>query len=79
MAISFMPYARIIKNVRTKCMIFDEALRIGVQKLKQNLQENYSKQSTKIASIACKFLKIFGGSLPPYLLRAFLVSQSASN
>ena len=46
--------------------------------LKQNLRENYSKR-TKIAIRAGTFLKIFRGSMPPDLPRAFLVSQSASN
>ena len=43
-----------IENVRTKCIIFGEALRIKVKKFKQDLLENYS-QSTKIAVTACKF------------------------
>ena len=41
------PYARITENVRTKCIIFGEILKIKVKKFKQNLPENYSK-STKI-------------------------------
>ena len=50
------PYAfsTYIENVRTKCILFGEALRIRVTKFKQNLLENYSK-STKIATTACKF------------------------
>ena len=64
----------VIENVRTKCIIFGEALRIRVKKFKQNLaEENYSK-STKIAITACKFSKIFYGSMPPDYPRAFLVS-----
>ena len=31
-----------IENVRTKCIIFGEALQIRVIKFKQNLRENYS-------------------------------------
>ena len=48
-----------------------------VKKFKQNLPENHSK----IAKIAIRsiFSKIFRGSMPPDSLRAFLVSQSASN
>ena len=63
----------VIENVRTKCIMFGEALRIRVKKFKQNLAENYSK-STKIAITACKFSKIFWGSMPPDYPRAFLVS-----
>ena len=70
--------ARIIKNVRTKCSILGEAFRIRVKKFEQNLVENYPK-SAKIAITACKFLKIFRGSMPADLPRAFLASQSASN
>ena len=43
--------------MRTKCIIFGEALRIKVKKCKQNLPESYAK-GTKIAITACKFLKI---------------------
>ena len=70
--------ARIIENVRTKCIIFGEALRIRVKKFKENLRENYSK-SIKIAITACDFSKMFRGSIPLDLPRAFLDSQSASN
>ena len=69
------PYA--ISTHNRKCIIFVEALRIRVKKFKQNLPENYSK-STKIAISACKFSKIFRGSMPPDPPIAF-VSQSASN
>ena len=72
-AISLASLARIIENVRTKCLIFGEALRIRVKNFKQNWPENYSK-STKIAITACKF---FRGSMSPDPPRAFLVSQSA--
>ena len=75
------PYAlstHIIKNVRTKCIIFREAFRIRVKKFEQNLRENYSK-STKIVITACKFSKNFRRSMPSDPPRAFLVSQSASN
>ena len=63
--------ARIIKNVRTKCIIFGEALRIKVKKFKQNLPENYSK-STNIAITASKFSKNFLGSMPTDPLEHFL-------
>ena len=36
-------YARIIKNVQTKCIVFGEALRIMVKKFKQNLRETIQK------------------------------------
>ena len=36
-------YARIIETVRTKCIVFDEALRIRVKKFKQNLREIIQK------------------------------------
>ena len=61
----------LIENLRTKGIIFDEALRIGVKKFKHNLPENRSK-STKIAITACKFSKIFQGSMPPDPLELFL-------
>ena len=57
--------------MRTKCIIFGEALRIRVKKLKQKLRENYS-ESTKITIAACKFSKIFQGSMPPDPLEPFL-------
>ena len=56
--------ARSTENVRTKCIIFGEALRNRVKKFKQTLPENYSK-NTKIAITACKFSKIFRVSMPP--------------
>ena len=42
---SYKPYAkaRIIENVRTKCIIFGEALRIRVKKFKHNLPEIIQK------------------------------------
>ena len=39
---SNQPYA-IIENVRTKCIIFGEALRIRIKKFKLNLPEGYSQ------------------------------------
>ena len=42
-AISFTAKARIIKNERTKCIIFGEALRIKLKKLNHNLPENIQK------------------------------------
>ena len=65
------PQARIIETVRTKCIIFGEALKIGGQNYKQNLPENYSK-STKIAITACKFSKFSGEPCPRTLLKPFL-------
>ena len=59
---SYMPYARTIENVRTKCFIFGEALRIRFKKF-------------KIAITVRKFSKFFQGSMPPDHPRAF-VSQS---
>ena len=49
-----------IENVRTKCIIFGEVLKIRVIKFEQNLPKIHSR-STKIAITACKFLKNFGG------------------
>ena len=37
------PYARIIENVRTKYIIFGEALRIMVKKFQRNLRETIQK------------------------------------
>ena len=65
---SLRPY--IIKNVRTKCIIFGEALRIKVKRFKHNLPENYSKNTKKTVT-ACKFLKISRGSMPPDPLKVF--------
>ena len=66
-AISLSP-SRIIKNVQTKCIIFDEALRIRVKKLKQNLSENYSKIT------AYKFSKREHAPRPPESLFCFSIS-----
>ena len=44
---------------------------LGSKKLKQNLPENYSK-NTNIAITACKFLKFLRGSMPPDPSEAFL-------
>ena len=63
------------RKVRTKCIIFGEALRIKAKKFAESLRENYSK-STKIAITACTFSKIFRGSMPPDPPRAFSLSQS---
>ena len=67
-----------VENVRTKCIIFGEALRIRGKKFKQNLAETYSK-SNKIAITSCKFSKLFRGSMPLDPPRAFFVSQSVLN
>ena len=53
-----------------KCIIFGEALRIRVKKFKQNLSENYTK-NTKIAIAACKFSKFYRESMPPDPLDSF--------
>ena len=42
------PEARIIETVRTKYIVFDEALNINSQKYEQNLPENCS-ESTEMA------------------------------
>ena len=57
-------FSTYIENVRTKCI--GEALRIRIKTFTQNLRENYSK-SSKIIIPACKFSKIFRGSMPPAL------------
>ena len=84
---SSKPYAfsTYIENVRTKCNIIGEALRISVKKFKQNLGENYLT-NTKITITACKFSKFLPGEHapsasppPPPPPRPFSVSQSASN
>ena len=58
------------ENVRTKCIIFGEAIRIRVKKFKHNLPENYSK-SPKIAITACKLSKIFRETCPRTPLQLF--------
>ena len=75
------PYAlstRIIKNVRSKRIIFGKGHRIRVKKFKQNLPENYSKRP-KIAITTCKLSKIFRGSMLPDPPRVFIAIQSALN
>ena len=57
------PSASIIETVRTKCFIFDEALKIRDQKYKQNLRENCST-STKMAVTAFNFQKLSVGACP---------------
>ena len=51
--------------------LFGEAFRFRVKNIKHNLPENYSKY-TKIVITACKFSKIFRGSMPPDPLELFL-------
>ena len=72
-AMSLRPEARIIENVRTKCIIFSEALRIRVKKLSIN------KIWLKIIQNALKwplehvhFQKSFGGACPRTSLEPFL-------
>ena len=64
--LSRKPYAfsTYIENVQTKCIIFDEALRIRVKKFEQSLRENYLK-STKITIAACKFSNFSPGEHTP--------------
>ena len=57
--------------MRTKCIIFGEALKIRVKRFEHNLREKYSK-STNIAVTACKFSKVFRVSKPPDPLKLFL-------
>ena len=72
--------ARIIENVRTNYIIFHLAKHSKLRSkiFKQNFPENYSK-CTKIAITACKFLKMFQGSMTQDPHRAYLVSPLASN
>ena len=63
--------------MQTKCIIFDEALRTRVKKVRQNLPENYSK-GTKIAITVCKFLKIFPGEDAPGPPELFLFLNQLS-
>ena len=57
--------------MRTKCIIFGEALRIKVKEFKHNLPENCLK-STKIAVTARKFSKILRGACSRTPLELFL-------
>ena len=43
-AIRLTSQARIIENVRTKCIILGEALRIRIKKFQQNLPKNLFKR-----------------------------------
>ena len=58
------PYARIIETVRTKGIIFGEALKIRGQKYKQTLPENCSK-STQMAIKLRKLSKFFPECMSP--------------
>ena len=58
--------------MRTKCIIFGEALKIRGKKFKQNLPEIYSK-STKTASTACTFSNVFRRTCPQTSLVTFLL------
>ena len=71
--ISLTPSARIIENVRIKCIISSETLRFRDKKFKQNLPKNCLK-STTMATTVCKFSKIFRGSMSPDPLEPFLFS-----
>ena len=82
---------RITDYVRTKCMIFGEALRIRGKIFKRHLPENCSKSTKMTITITgCKFLKILRGNsenlknmenleISPDPPRAVLVPQLASN
>ena len=61
-----------MENVRTKCIIVGEALKIRGKKFKQNLPEIHSK-STKTASTACTFSNVFRGTCPQTSLVTFLL------
>ena len=58
------PEAHIIETVRTKCIIFAEALNVRGQKHKQNFLKNCLK-STKMAIAVSQFSKIFPGKHAP--------------
>ena len=64
------PLARTIETVRTKCIIFGEALKDRGQKFEQTLPENCSKKS-KIGITECKFSKFFRGACPQTPLESF--------
>ena len=70
--------ARIIENVRTKCVLFGETLIIRAKTFKQTLPENCSK-STKMATTVWKFSKIFWGSMSPYPPRSFFIFNMFQN
>ena len=61
-----------IETVRTKCIIFGEALKVRGQKYEQTLPENSSK-SAKMAFAVCQFSNIFRESMPPDPLESCLV------
>ena len=56
----------------TKCIIFDEVLKVRGQKYEQTVSENCSK-SAKMSITVCKFSKIFRGSMPSDPLESFLL------
>ena len=58
--------------MRTKYIIFGEALKDRSQKYEQTLPKNCSK-STKIAITVCEFSKFFRGSMPPDTPRVLLL------
>ena len=62
--ITLTPQARMITNVRAKCIVgyLAKHSELGIKYL--NLPENYSK-ITKIAITARNFLNFFRGSIPP--------------
>ena len=67
-----MPWARIIENVQTKCIIFGEALIFRGKKFKQDFPKKDPK-SAKMATTVRKFSKIFRESMPPDPFKAFFI------
>ena len=58
------PQARIIETVRTKCIIFGEALKIRGQNINKIFLKIVQKALKRPITV-CKFSKIFRGSMPP--------------
>ena len=67
------PQARIIENVRTKCIIICETLRIRDKKLQQNLPK-YVQKVLKWPLHYVNFRKIFGEACPRTPLESFSFS-----
>ena len=59
-------------NKKKKNNIFGEALTVRVKKFKQNLPENDSKSTFKIAITASIFSRNFPAGMPPDPLELFL-------
>ena len=58
--------------MRTKCIIFGEALKIRGQKHKQNLRENCSKSTKRAFAVYVNFRKFSGKHAPGPLPESFL-------